>query len=343
MDKNNRFYKFDLFKRLIEDITNLVTNFQNQILKILQSSQSNQSNQSNQLVQNKPNKLGFFQKLKSFWPFNKFVKESLHNYLTFNEEIDKISNEIVIEHLLFTETNDNQEIAKLIIKFNNDFKNLINKYANELQTDYDKEKTNYIKDTGSPDDTPEKDIEAVTKTSEDFKDSILNSISKVLQNKKQTSSFLNNWIDNGEIKFEYFGEALEYLLNNGIDIEKEQEIKEALGTSYSPKESFYSKLLKIFGSEEKIDIIKIKVLRKNIIVGSVDKIIEMFKELQTNNPDEAEQAGKFIKQINNDPKTKKEFISAAMEQEDYEPSEIIALNLSIDDDLRKSFLKTIYS
>ena len=32
---------------------------------------------------------------------------------------------------------------------------------------------------------------------------------------------------------------------------------------YKPKESFYSKLLKIFGSEEKIDIIKIKILRKN--------------------------------------------------------------------------------
>lgn len=341
MDKNNRFYKFELFKRLIEDITNLVTNFQNQIFKIIQSSQSTQPAQSNHVQ--KPNKLGFFQKLKSFWPFNKFVKESLHNYLTFNEEIEKISNEIVAEHLLFTETNDNQEIAKLIIKFNNDFKALINKYSNELQIDYDKEKTNHIKDTGSPDDTSEKEIEAVTRTSDDFKDSILNSISKVLQNKKQIDSFSNAWMVGGEIKFEYFGEVLEYLLNNGIDIENEKEIKDALGDSYSPKESFYSKMLKIFGSKEKIDIIKIKILRKNIIIGSVNKIIEMFEELRKNNPEGASQAGEFIKQINNDPKTKKEFISAAMEQEEYQPEEVIALNLSLDDDLRASFLRTIYS
>ncbi len=340
MDKNNRFYKFELFNRLIEDITNLVANFQNQILKIIQSSQSNQPTQPTNFQ--KPNKLGFFQKLKSFWPFNKFVKESLHNYLTFNEEIEKISNEIIIEHLLLTETNDNQEIAKLIIKFNNDFKTLINKYANELQVDYDKEKTNHIKDTGSPDDTSEKEIEAITKTSADFKDSVLNSISKVLQNKKQIDYFSNNWIQNGEIKFEYFGEVLEYLLNSGVDIEKEQEIKEIIGDSYNPKESFYSKLLKIFGNE-KIDIIKIKVLRKNIIIGSVAKIIEMFEELRKNDPAGASQAGEFIKQINNDPKTKKEFISAAMEQEEYQPEEIIALNLSLDDDLRSSFLRTIYS
>ena len=145
MEPTDRFYKFDLFKKLIEEITNLITAMQRQLISIL-----NQAPSKNP-AERKTNKLGLFQRLRSLWPFNKFVKEnSLHNYLLFNKEIENICEEIIVENFgLILESKEDQ-ISQILIKFNNDFKSIVKKYADILQKDYDKEKEEYLRSSGVP-------------------------------------------------------------------------------------------------------------------------------------------------------------------------------------------------
>lgn len=339
MESTNQFYKFELFKKLIEDITNLINNLQSQIIKILSNNQSSPKN-----VQPRTNKLGLFQKLKSIWPLNKFVKESsLHDYLKINEQIENICQEIILENFEFViKENNNQQITQILIKFNNDFKELIKKYADILKKDYDKEKQEYIKKTGVPDETPDEDIKTVTDTAVSMKDAVNKGVSKVLQNKSNSHSFSNNWFDNGEIKFEYFGEVLDYLLNEDIDVKDEEKIKKVFGSNYNPQSSFYSKLLKIYGDEDAVSAVEAKIINRDLIIGSVEELVNDYAKLKT---DQIISTFEEIEELNEDKQKRKQKIIESKEREknNNDLQWKILFNISINDDLRVKFIQAINS
>lgn len=161
MESNNvpkGFEKFKIFRDLITDIALLIKNLE-QNLKI----KLNQNKPSNSSFKDDLAKSALGSRIKKIWPFKGFSEDcrpSLYDYLDHNNNINKFLDEIVLENtgrINLIEQYD--QIADIINKFKIDASGIFRKYSQQLQPEYDRERENFIKNTGIPDPVSDKEIE----------------------------------------------------------------------------------------------------------------------------------------------------------------------------------------
>jgi len=326
-----------IFQNLVQDITNLIKNLEIELLSFEKNIEK---------TTQAPGKLNIFQKLKSIWPFRNFFggKPTLKEYLEFNNKIKNICDQIIVEN--FTILESNNQISNILNKFNDEFKKIIMKYANFLQKDYEAERAGLIKKTGAPDETSASVIQDTQQEASLENDKIQKSISRVLETKERKDYIVNEkWFNNGEIIPDFFGEVLDYLINNDIDIKDENEIKNAFSGKYSPNptKTFYSKILRIFGSEESVDKLEAKIINRDIIIGSVEELI---KKIKTSFQDKEKVTNilKQILEIDKNENVRRRTIIEAKKREAGMGKDIeqtIFWNVAINDDLRRALIESL--
>lgn len=329
--------KYKLYQGLTNDISLLIKKLEADINNIVKYSSDT-----------KPIDSSGAKKLRSFWPFKElWVKErpTLKQYLEFKNNIDKIIDEIIFENINIIESYD--QVSSIIQKFKSDFYNIIKKYAEILQKDYDEDKKKFIVSTGSPDDVSAADIEKSQKTTATInRSAVESSITRIIKEKqKNTDSVNNNWFANGEIKEEFFGEVLEFLLINDIEAQNEKEIKQKLGNNYTPVKSFYTRLLEVFGSKEKISKVEARIANKDIIIGSSGEILKLYQKL-VEKGESAKEIYNSILALDQDEDQRKEILNFAKNRQlmsDVDESQIFFTNIVMNDDLRKQVLNQLDS
>jgi hypothetical protein len=260
--------------------------------------------------------------------------------LEFNNKIKNICDQIIVEN--FTILESNNQISNILNKFNDEFKKIIMKYANFLQKDYEAERAGFIKKTGAPDETSASVIKDTQQEASLENDKIQKSISRVLETKERKDDVVNEkWFNNGEIAPDFFGEVLDYLINNDIDIKDENEIKNAFSGKYSPNptKTFYSKILRIFGSEESVDKLEAKIINRDIIIGSVE---EIYKKIETFDDEKARNILRQIIEIEKNDNVRRRTIIEAKKREAGMGKDIeqtIFWNVAINDDLRRALIE----
>jgi hypothetical protein len=328
--------KFVLFQSMTKEITALIKQLEADLLNATKNTKQFQIK-----TPNIPNKLGLFQRVKSLFPKESVGKKrTLKQYVEFNHNTNKLCEDLIKDNFIILENN---QVEDILYKFKVEFSKIIKKYGDLLQKDYEYEKQKINKSTGSPDETSAEDIEKTTKKASSDKSRIENGIKLVLQTKNSPKSIDNKWFENGEINPDHYGNVIDYLINNDIDIKNENEIKSVFSGFYNSSKSFYSLLSSVFGNEEINKLIN-KISLKNIKIGSVEDVIRIYDELRKKNIELAKEAVKYLRLIDEDEENKNEFIEAGKGKESWdlnEPEDLqlaLLFNLSINDDLRKSFI-----
>ena len=278
MESNNvpkGFEKFKIFRDLITDIALLIKNLE-QNLKI----KLNQNKPSNSSLKDNLAKSTLGSRIKKIWPFRGVFeahRASLSDYLEYNNNINKFLDEIVLEstgRVNLIEQYD--QIADVINKFKIDASGIFRKYSQQLQPEYDRERENFIKNTGIPDPVSDKEIEDA--------------------HKSRSSSPLPT--DSGKEKQKEFEDNIEnlfkILIEKDIDPFNVEEIKEALGEKFTDDlwlniDNYAKKnnnLIFEFIKKYSPKIIKPEVIKRPDSEGKTKLIVPNWQEIVSKNKEE---------------------------------------------------------
>lgn len=264
MESNNvpkGFEKFKIFRDLITDIALLIKNLE-QNLKI----KLNQNKPSNSSLKDNLAKSTLGSRIKKIWPFRGVFeahRASLSDYLEYNNNINKFLDEIVLEstgRVNLIEQYD--QIADIINKFKIDASGIFRKYSQQLQPEYDRERENFIKNTGIPDPVSDREIEDAHKSrSDNPRDFAYEPSSEEAQD-------------------ESVGLLISKLIEHDTDIDNKDLVKKVLGDDFN--EDIWNKI-KNYDILDAIKLYSPKIIKPEIIKieegGKVKKVVSNWTEL----------------------------------------------------------------
>lgn len=176
--------KYELFKRITDELTPLIINLEKDILKVTSNSASvknpttNQNNNFGRRFQNLARSIFATKESNENLIFlYKNRKSNLRNYAKLENKINEIYNNFINDNYIILE--NTSEISALLSNFREKFINIIKSIASELQLDYEAEKEEMMKRVGSPDDISDEEIESAHNRSAAPIDTTLDEFSKL--------------------------------------------------------------------------------------------------------------------------------------------------------------------
>lgn len=272
--------KYQLFNYLIKDILKLIDNLE-QELRGKMATMPAQASKSP--FKANSSKLGLWDRFKSILPFKKILggkkRPSLAEYAEHQNKINEILDEIVYESFGKREIMEQYDvISDVIIKFKKDVYNLIKKYGDMLQPDYDRDVTTHVKSSGSPDPISSSEVEEKAVNIAAYKTEITNGIQRTLNSFEPQSALSQDFFEKGKIKTKHFGDVLEYLVNNEIDLFDEEKINKEL-SKYNYTSNDFSKILQSIYNKKEIEEITSKISFKDKNIDGESEILRRFEEI----------------------------------------------------------------
>lgn len=159
--------KYELFKKLTNELTPLVINLEKDIAKLMSNSVKAQPNTQTASSFGKRFKslvrpIFASESSENLIFLYKNRKYNLRNYIKLENKINEIYNNFINENYIISE--NTSEISGILSNFREKFINVIKNIATELQSDYEAEKNEIMKKVGSPDDISDEDIESAHAT-----------------------------------------------------------------------------------------------------------------------------------------------------------------------------------
>lgn len=279
--------KYQLFNYLIKDILKLIDNLERE-LRAKMAAMPSKAPQTP--FKANSSKLGLWDRFKSIWPIKGILggkkRPSLAEYVDFQNKINSILDDIIFESFGKQAIMEQYDVVSdVVAKFKKDVFELIKKYGDMLQPDYDADMTSHVKSSGVPDPISSAEVEEKTKDMMAHKTEIANGIQKVLNSSQPQSALSPDFFENGQIKAKHFGDVLEYLINNEVDLFDQEKIREEL-SKYNYTANDFTKIIQSIYNKKEIEEIvgKIEFKDKNI---DESQIIFDFEKLVKENPDKA--------------------------------------------------------
>lgn len=271
--------KYQLFHDLSTEVAKLIADLEVQLKQKMSKSASSTFSGATTTQKSKPLTYKIGQGLRSFWSGLSKKSESnlpsLKEYIAYNESINNLINIILEERNLFEQYED---IADIINKFKNDFRNTIKKYADILEPGYHTEKVQATKTHGTPYDVSEKDIEKHDEMNA-YASIVRKHIHRV-QKPDYESKMSDERFENGQIKPGSFADVLAWLIDSNINISNESEIDNALKKYGYTANNLISTLNYLYPKKEDIKYLYKAIRDRKInIPNSIEGIKKEFTNL----------------------------------------------------------------
>jgi hypothetical protein len=271
--------KYQLFHDLSTEVARLIADLEVQLKQKMSKSTSPTFSGATTTQKSKPLTYKIGQGLRSFWSGLSNKSESrlpsLKEYIAYNESINNLINIILEERNLFEQYED---IADIINKFKNNFRNIIKKYADILEPGHHAAQVQSTKTHGTPYDVSKKD----TEKNDEMKEYGLIARRHIhrVQKPDYESEISAGRFENGKIKPGAFADVLAWLIDSNINISNESEIDDALKKYGYTASDFTSILNYLYPKKEDVKYLYKAIRDRKInIPNSIEGIKKEFSVL----------------------------------------------------------------